>query len=166
MLARVTERRSSSRRSRSPTEILMGLTHRGGVRRRADRRAEVIDATSAFKDSLVSWATTTRAVPRVDYRPRSYIGLRYGRRVWAPMLPQRDGAYIYLPDPSGSRDKPSFALEDFERRLQGSTGVHSWPTVSPSTSAATPYAIPLREPGHVALSSAVSPVNEPRTASF
>lgn len=97
-------------------------------RTEADWRAAVTDEMWAFKDSLVSWATANLGEPRVDYRPQSYIGLRYGRRVWAPLWPRRDGAYVYLPDPDGSRDKPSLAFETFERRLQDEGLTASWTT--------------------------------------
>jgi uncharacterized protein (DUF736 family) len=54
----------------------------------------------------------------VDYSPKSYIGLRRGRRVWAPLWFRRDGATVYLPDPDGSRaEEPSVAMESFRERL-------------------------------------------------
>jgi hypothetical protein len=54
----------------------------------------------------------------VDYSPKSYIGLRRGRRVWAPLWFRRDGATVYLPDPDGSRaEEPSVAMETFRERL-------------------------------------------------
>ncbi len=52
--------------------------------------------------------------PRIDYKASSYICVRYGRRVWAPLWPRKDGAYVYLPDPDGSRDQPSLAFSHFE----------------------------------------------------
>ena len=55
---------------------------------------------------------------RVDYSPQSYIGVRRGRRVWAPLWMLRDGARMYLPDPDGSREEePSIAFEYFHERL-------------------------------------------------
>jgi hypothetical protein len=95
-------------------------------RTEGDWRAAVTDEMWEFKDALVSWASANLGEPRVDYRPQSYIGLRYGRRVWAPLWPRRDGAYIYLPDPDGSRDQPSLAFETFEGRLQGEGLTASW----------------------------------------
>ena len=97
-------------------------------RTEADWRTEVTEDMWAFKDSLVSWATANLGEPRVDYRPQSYIGLRYGRRVWAPLWPRRDGAYVYLPDPDGSRDQASLAFESFELRLQDEGLTASWTT--------------------------------------
>jgi hypothetical protein len=97
-------------------------------RSEADWRAAVTDEMWAFKDALVSWAAANLGEPRVDYRPQSYIGLRYGRRVWAPLWPRQDGAYVYLPDPDGSRDQASLAFEFFEGRLQEEGLSVSWNT--------------------------------------
>lgn len=97
-------------------------------RTEADWRAAVTDEMWAFKNAFVSWATANLGEPRVDYRPQSYIGLRYGRRVWAPLWPRRDGAYVYLPDPDGSRDQSSLAFEFFEEMLQEEGLSASWNT--------------------------------------
>jgi hypothetical protein len=97
-------------------------------RTEADWRAEVSDAMWSFKDAFIDWARENLGEPRVDYRQQSYIGVRYGRRVWAPLWPRRDGAYVYLPDPDGSRDKPSLAFESFEGRLQDDGLSATWNT--------------------------------------
>ena len=93
-----------------------------------DWRAAVTDTMWAFKDAFVAWAGENLGDPRVDYRPQSYIGIRYGRRVWAPLWPRKDGAYVYLPDPDGSRDQPSLAFESFETRLRQEGLTASWNT--------------------------------------
>lgn len=97
-------------------------------RTEADWRADVTAEMWAFKDAFVSWARTELGEPRVDYRPKSYIGVRYGRRVWAPLWPRKDGAYTYLPDPDGSRDQPSLAFEHFESRLTAEGLAALWTT--------------------------------------
>jgi hypothetical protein len=91
-----------------------------------DWRSAASETMWAFKDAFVAWARDNLGEPRVDYRPQSYIGVRYGRRVWAPLWPRKDGAYVYLPDPDGSRDQPSLAFESFEARLQAEGLTASW----------------------------------------
>jgi hypothetical protein len=93
-----------------------------------DWRQDVTDEMWAFKDAFVRWATAKLGEPRVDYSPKSYIGVRYGRRVWAPLWPRQDGAYVYLPDPDGSRDRPSLAFERFEGRLRDEGITPAWST--------------------------------------
>jgi hypothetical protein len=97
-------------------------------RTEADWRGAVSDTMWEFKDAFVAWAREKLGEPRIDYRPRSYIGVRYGRRVWAPLWPRKDGAYIYLPDPDGSRDQPSLAFEFFEAQLQDEGLAVTWTT--------------------------------------
>lgn len=97
-------------------------------RTEGDWRQAVTDTMWAFKDAFVAWARENLGEPRVDYRPQSYIGIRYGRRVWAPLWPRKDGAYVYLPDPDGSRDQPSLAFEAFEARLREEGLNASWNT--------------------------------------
>src|SRR5262249_40167758 len=78
-------------------------------------------------EEFVAWATEHLGEVRVDFTPKSYIGIRRGRRVWAPLWPRTDGAYVYLPDPDGSReDQPSVAFEHFRKRLQTENLEPSW----------------------------------------
>jgi hypothetical protein len=64
---------------------------------------------------------------RVDYKPKSYVGVRVGRRTWAPLWLRQDGATLYLPDPDGTRsDEPSLAYEQFEPRLRDAGVTASW----------------------------------------
>ena len=91
-----------------------------------DWRSAVSETMWAFKDAFIAWARDNLGEPRVDYRRQSYVGVRYGRRVWAPLWPRKDGAYVYLPDPDGARDQPSLAFESFEARLQDEGLTASW----------------------------------------
>lgn len=64
---------------------------------------------------------------RVNYKGKSYIGVRVGRRTWAPVWPRQDGATVYLPDPDGTRsDEPSVAFEQFEAGLREEGLSASW----------------------------------------
>lgn len=67
----------------------------------------------AFRD----WVTANLGPVTVDYSPKSYIGMRVGRRVWAPLWLRTDGAYTYLPDPDHSRNEESPAFEHFRDLL-------------------------------------------------
>jgi len=80
---------------------------------------------------------------RVNYARKSYIGIRVGRRTWAPLWLRQDGATIYLPDPDGSRgEEPSVAFEHFEAKLREAGLSASW---QPSYNAkANPVNIRLR----------------------
>ena len=112
-------------------------------RTESDWRHEVSDEAWTFKDEFVSWVTEHLGEVRVDYKPKSYIGVRVGRRTWAPLWLRQDGAAIYLPDPDGSRSEdPSVAFEQFEVRLRDEGLSASW---QPSYNAkANPVAIRLR----------------------
>lgn len=66
----------------------------------------------ALYKAFVAWTEASLGEVRVDYSPKSYIGIRRGRRVWAPLWPCKDGAFVYLPDPDGlhgSRVRAAFA---------------------------------------------------------
>ena len=70
-----------------------------------------------FHLAFVEWVKNHLGPVRVDYSPNSYIGVRRGRRVWAPLWPVSDGARLYLPDPDGSKDEESLAYGHFQERL-------------------------------------------------
>lgn len=112
-------------------------------RTEADWRQEASDEAWAFKDDFVAWVTENLGQVRVDYKPKSYIGVRVGRRTWAPLWLRQDGAAIYLPDPDGSRSEdPSVAFEQFESRLRDEGLSVNW---QPSYNAkANPVVIRLR----------------------
>lgn len=96
------------------------------ARTEADWRTDMTDTAWAFKEAFIKWATDNLGRPRISYEPASYIGVRYGRRVWAPLWPRKDGAYIYLPDPDGAKKEPSLAFQDFESRLAAVGLEASW----------------------------------------
>jgi hypothetical protein len=90
----------------------------GKVRTEQDWREQLTEEAWAFYEAFVAWTREHLGEVRVDYSPKSYIGLRRGRRVWAPLWFRRDGATVYLPDPDGSRaEEPSVAMESFRERL-------------------------------------------------
>ena len=89
------------------------------------------------------WVEQSLGSVRVDYKPKSYIGLRVGRRVWAPLWLRQDGATIYLPDPDGSRsDEPSLAFEGFEPQLSEAGITAAW--VPNYNAKANPVSLRLR----------------------
>ena len=77
----------------------------------------------------------------MDYSPKSYVGIRRGRRVWAPLWFRRDGALVYLPDPDGLRgEQQSPAMDDFQERLRKEGLETSWqPTCNAGANA-----VPIR----------------------
>lgn len=96
-------------------------------RTEADWQQLASDEAWAFKREFVSWVTDNLGPVRVDYKPKSYIGVRVGRRTWAPLWLRQDGATIYFPDPDGSRSEdPSVAFEQFEGRLRDEGVSASW----------------------------------------
>jgi hypothetical protein len=112
-------------------------------RTEADWREAASPEAWAFKDAFVNCVSENLGQVRVDYKPKSYIGVRVGRRTWAPLWLRQDGAAVYLPDPDGSRsDEPSVAFEQFEARLREIGLSINW---QPSYNAkANPIAIRLR----------------------
>jgi hypothetical protein len=99
---------------------IAGAALPGGVERtEADWKSAVSDDAWAFKEEFFSWANGNLGEVRVDYSPKSYIGIRRGRRVWAPLWFRRDGARTYLPDPDGLKgDEQSPAMDVFQERLR------------------------------------------------
>src|SRR4029450_2334431 len=92
----------------------------GKVRTEEDWREQLTEEAWAFFEAFVAWTREHLGEVRVDYSPKSYIGLRRGRRVWAPLWFRRDGATVYLPDPDGSRaEEPSVAVGGFRERRPG-----------------------------------------------
>lgn len=90
----------------------------GTVRTEAEWESEVTAEAWQFHREFVELVQTELGEVRIDYTPQSYVGVRRGRRVWAPLWLLRDGARTYLPDPDGSReDEPSLAFEYFRDEL-------------------------------------------------
>jgi hypothetical protein len=114
-------------------------------RTEADWRQEASEEAWAFKETFVRWVTENLGPVRVDYKPKSYVGVRVGRRTWAPLWLRQDGATVYLPDPDGSRsDDPSLAFENFEPRLRDEGVTASW--VPNYNARANPVSLRLRRP--------------------
>jgi hypothetical protein len=91
----------------------------GEERSEADWMGSVTPEAWAFHDAFIAWTRANLGEVRVDYSPKSYVGIRRGRRVWAPLWFRRDGALIYLPDPDGLRgDQQSPAMDIFQERLR------------------------------------------------
>jgi hypothetical protein len=101
----------------------------GTERTEADWREECSDEAWQFYEDFVAWARTNVGEIRVDFSPKSYIGIRRGRRVWAPLWFRKDGANVHLPDPDRSRsEEPSVAFDDFRERLRAVGLEPSWQT--------------------------------------
>ena len=114
-------------------------------RTEADWRHDASDEAWAFKDAFIRWVTENLGPARVDYKPKSYVGVRVGRRTWAPLWLRQDGATVYLPDPDGSRsDDASLAFEQFESRLRDVGATVSW--VPNYNAKANPVSVRLRRP--------------------
>jgi hypothetical protein len=114
-------------------------------RTEADWQHEATDEAWAFKDAFVQWVTENLGQVRIDYKPKSYVGVRVGRRTWAPLWLRQDGATVYLPDPDGSRsDSPSLAFEHFEPLLRDEGVTASW--VPNYNAKANPVSLRLRRP--------------------
>jgi hypothetical protein len=112
-------------------------------RTEGDWRNAVTDEAWAFKEAFVSWVTDHLGQVRIDYKPKSYVGVRVGRRTWAPLWLRQDGATVYLPDPDGSRSEDaSLAFEQFEPRLREVGVTASW--VPNYNAKANPVSIRLR----------------------
>jgi hypothetical protein len=91
----------------------------GDARSEADWKDAVTPEAWEFRTAFVAWTQSNLGEVRVDYSPKSYVGIRRGRRVWAPLWFRKDGAFIYLPDPDGLRgEQQSPAMDIFQERLR------------------------------------------------
>jgi hypothetical protein len=98
-----------------------------GVLRTADDwKQEMSESAWSFHLALAAWVDEKLGQTKVDYAPKSYVGLRVGRRVWCPIWPVSDGGTIHLPDPDGSKDEESPAYEHFRERLLAVGLAPSW----------------------------------------
>jgi hypothetical protein len=113
------------------------------ARTESDWREACSDEAWEFHVEFVEWARDNLGDVRVDYTPKSYIGVRRGRRVWAPLWLRKDGAHVYLPDPDGLKgDEPSVAFESLRDHLVRAGLEAGWqPTYN---AGANPVAIRLR----------------------
>jgi hypothetical protein len=116
----------------------------GEARSEADWEASITPEAWAFHDEFIAWTRANLGEVRVDYTPKSYVGIRRGRRVWAPLWFRRDGATIYLPDPDGLRgEQQSPAMDEFQERLRKEGLETTWqPTYN---AGANPVPIRLRK---------------------
>lgn len=121
----------------------IGAAAAGSARTEADWREELTEEAWRFQEEFVSWVRSALGEVRVDYSPKTYIGIRRGRRVWAPLWPRMNGANTYLPDPDRVKgEQPSLAFEWFRERL---AAVGLEPTWAPTYNAgANPISIRLR----------------------
>jgi hypothetical protein len=116
----------------------------GEARTEADWKASITPQAWAFHDAFITWTQANLGEVRVDYSPKSYVGIRRGRRVWAPLWFRRDGATIYLPDPDGLRGEvQSPAMDEFQERLRKEGLEASWQ--STYNAGANPVPIRLRQ---------------------
>ena len=115
----------------------------GQERTEAEWRDLLTDEAWAFNAAFVDWARANLGDVRVNYAGKSYVGVRVGRRTWAPLWPRQDGAMVYLPDPDGTRsDEPSVAFAQFETRLAAEGLSANWqPTYNAK---ANPVVVRLR----------------------
>ena len=113
------------------------------ARTESDWKEQCTEEAWRFHIEFVECARSNLGEVRVDYSPKSYVGVRRGRRVWAPLWFRKDGAHVYLPDPDGLKgDEPSVALEELRERLRETGLEAAWqPTYN---AGANPVAIRLR----------------------
>jgi hypothetical protein len=115
----------------------------GISRTQDDWKQEMSDLAWGFHLVLVAWVEENLGKIKVDYAPKSYVGLWVGRRVWCPIWPVSDGGSIHLPDPDGSKDEESPAYEHFRERLLETGLAPSWtPTYN---GGANPITLRLKE---------------------
>jgi len=114
----------------------------GESRTESDWQEAVTEDAWLFQLEFAEWARKNLGPIVVDYSPKSYIGIRVGRRVWAPLWPRRDGAQIYLPDPDQSRGDESPAFGHFRELLAERGFTLNWQTTY--NAGANPVSVRLR----------------------
>jgi hypothetical protein len=114
-----------------------------GEARTADDWQQALTAEAwKFHEQFAAMARERLGQITIDYSPKSYIGIRVGPRVWAPLWPRKDGAQLYLPDPDQSRNVESPAFTHF-RDLLGERGFSlGWQTTY--NAGANPITLRLR----------------------
>lgn len=122
-------------------ETLLGVGS-GEVRTEEAWKEQASDEAWAFYCEFLEWADKELGDVRPDYSPKSYIGVRVGRRVWAPLWLKMDGASTWLPDPDQSRGEESAAFSYFQNRLSKIGLVLNWQTTY--NAGANPMSIRLR----------------------
>lgn len=114
----------------------------GESRTQEDWQAAVTAEAWQFHLDFQSWVTAHLGPVHIDYSPKSYVGVRVGRRVWAPLWFRADGAMTYLPDPDQSRGEESLAFTYFRDLLQDGGHTLGWQTTY--NAGANPLSIRLR----------------------
>lgn len=114
----------------------------GESRTESDWKDALTEDAWLFHLEFADWARKHLGTITVDYSPKSYIGMRVGRRVWAPLWPRKDGAQIYLPDPDLSRGDESPAFGHFRELLAGRGYSLNWQTTY--NAGANPVSVRLR----------------------
>lgn len=100
----------------------------GEARTMEDWQGHATEDAWKFHCDFVAWVEQELGQVAVDYSPKSYIGIRVGRRVWAPLWMRTDGFTTYLPDPDHSRNDESPAYEHFRDRMMEAGHGLSWTT--------------------------------------
>lgn len=114
----------------------------GESRTESDWEEAVTEEAWLFHLEFAAWAREHLGAITVDYSPKSYIGIRVGRRVWAPLWLRQDGAQIYLPDPDLSRGDESPAYAHFRELLAERGYALNWQTTY--NAGANPVSVRLR----------------------
>jgi len=114
----------------------------GEARTEEEWRTSVTEEAWRFHSDFVKFANDNLGHVVVDYSPKSYVGVRVGRRVWAPLWPRKDGAMLYLPDPDQSRGEESPAFQHFYEELARVGFELNWSTTY--NAGANPMVIRLR----------------------
>jgi hypothetical protein len=114
----------------------------GESRTEDDWRQAATKQAWQFHENFVAWTRDACGQVVVDYSPKSYIGVRVGRRVWAPLWLRQDGAQVYLPDPDLSRAEESPAYEYFRDLLADEGVTLGWQTTY--NAGANPVSLRLR----------------------
>jgi len=114
----------------------------GESRAESDWQDAVTPEAWAFHLEFADWVKASLGPFVIDYSPKSYIGMRVGRRVWAPLWPRQDGSQIYLPDPDQSRSEESPAYQHFRELLAEQGFTLNWQTTY--NAGANPISIRLR----------------------
>ncbi|MHB8324471.1 MAG: hypothetical protein ACYDEA_01695 [Candidatus Dormibacteria bacterium] len=125
-------------------EALVGGPATAGRTEKEWREKATLEAWT-FYEELVAWTRANLGDVRVDFTPKSYIGVRRGRRVWAPLWLRMDGAMLYLPDPDRTRSpEPSPAFQALSVRLRDAGIEANWQTIY--NAGANPIVVRLRRP--------------------
>lgn len=114
----------------------------GESRTPEDWQAAVTPQAWQFHLDFCTWVTANLGPVVIDYSPKSYVGIRVGRRVWAPLWFRTDGAMTYLPDPDQSRGDESPAYVHFRDQLLEGGHTLGWQTTY--NAGANPLSIRLR----------------------